>query len=384
MTRPADGAWLNACLIGRAGSRAALNTPALVLDLPAFERNLQAMARYCEQRGLALRPHAKTHKCGEIARRQMAAGAVGLCCAKLAEAEVFAALGVTGLLLTSPVVTDMGLARLIALLARAPDLMVVCDDADNARRLGRGAAAAGLRLRVLVDIDVGLGRTGVATLRDGVQLARLIAETPGLELYGVQGYAGHVMHIRGRGARRAATSAALELLRGFKRELERCGLAPRIVTGGGTGTFDLDPDLGVLTELQAGSYVFMDREYNDVWGGSEGPPPFETSLFVQSTVVSAARPGRATTDAGCKAFATEAGVPSVASGAPPGTTYAFFGDEQGLLSLPPGAGRLAPGAVVSCVTPHCDPTVNLYDVIHVVRDGALVDIWPVEARGRAQ
>ena len=158
------------------------------------------------------------------------------------------------------------------------------------------------------------------------------------------------------------------------------GLAPKLVSGGGTGTFDIDPDAQVLTELQVGSYVFMDRQYNDVWSSR---PPFETSLFVQTTVISANRTGLATTDAGFKAFATDAGAPVIASGAPSGASYFFFGDEQGGILYSEETSKLQPGDIVSCVVPHCDPTVNLYDRYHVVRGEMLAAIWPIEGRGRS-
>ncbi|MES1972152.1 MAG: DSD1 family PLP-dependent enzyme [Pseudomonadota bacterium] len=375
---------INAPLIGRPASRAALNTPALVLDLSSFERNLASMAEAARRRGVQLRPHAKTHKCCEIARRQIAAGAIGLSCAKLAEAEIFAQSGIGGLLLTSPVVTRQGIERLTALARVAPDLMLVADDPENVRALDEAAAAAGLCLRVLVDLDVGLHRTGVASVGDGIALARMIARSPALTFAGLQGYAGHAMHIAGREARLAALEASARQLRDLRDGLTRVGLPPAIVTGGGTGSFDLDPGFDVLTELQVGSYVFMDREYAEIWSDCRETPPFEAALFVQTTVISASHPGRCTTDAGCKAFATEAGPPRIVAGAPDGAHYAFFGDEQGLVTFAEEQGRLAPGSVLTCLTPHCDPTVNLYDVLHVVRDDVLQDIWRIEARGCSQ
>ncbi len=164
--------------------------------------------------------------------------------------------------------------------------------------------------------------------------------------------------------------------------LVKHGLAPKILSGGGTGTFDIDPDAQVLTELQVGSYVFMDRQYNDVWEKPGGAPPFATSLFVQTTVISANRAGLATTDAGLKSFATDADAPKLAVGAPEGASYFFFGDEQGGI-LYSGEPKLMPGHVVACVVPHCDPTVNLYDCIHAVRGDTLEAIWRIDGRGRS-
>ena len=368
--------YLNSDLIGVPDGRAKLATPALVIDFDAFERNLAAMTAHAARHGIALRPHAKTHKCAEIARRQISAGALGVCCAKLGEAEALADAGIPSLLITSPVVTERGLARLMALNARLPDLMAVCDNAGVAARLAAAATAAGKPLRLLVDIDPGLGRTGIAP-SDAAALVRCVAQSDGLEYAGLQCYAGQVQHIESANERRDASLSALKELSALCDRLEAEGLKPAIVSGGGTGTFDIDPDARVLTELQVGSYVFMDRQYNEVWPR----PPFETSLYVQTTVISANRTGLATTDAGFKAFATDAGTPVIASGAPEGAAYFYFGDEQGgvIYSGEP----LAIGQMITCVVPHCDPTVNLYDCFHVVREGTLVEIWPIEGRGRS-
>jgi D-serine deaminase-like pyridoxal phosphate-dependent protein len=165
--------------------------------------------------------------------------------------------------------------------------------------------------------------------------------------------------------------------------LAKSGHAAHIISGGGTGTFDIDPDAHVLSELQVGSYIFMDKQYNDVWEKPGDRVPFEVSLFVQTTVISANRPGLATTDAGFKSFATDAGPPLLASGAPNGATYFFFGDEQGGITYPRDGAMLTPGDIVTCIVPHCDPTVNLYDVYHCVRGDTLEAIWPIEARGKS-
>jgi D-serine deaminase-like pyridoxal phosphate-dependent protein len=211
-----------------------------------------------------------------------------------------------------------------------------------------------------------------------------IAASPGLSFAGIQGYAGHLQHVGDRRERAATTLAAMALLDEMRAALEGQGLACPIVTGGGTGTFDLDPGAGALTDLQAGSYIFMDGQYNDVWEKDGEAAPFATSLFVQTTVISANHSGIATADGGLKAFAADAGPPRIVSGAPEGTVYLARSDEHGRLELPPGHNRLAVGTAVTCAVPHCDPTVNLYDHYHVVRGDTLVDIWPVDARGRSQ
>ncbi len=372
---------VNRHLIGVAGGRSQLATPALVVELDVLKRNIALMAALCAKAGIALRPHAKSHKCASIAKLQRAAGAVGFCCAKLGEAEALTAAEVSDILLTSPVVAEQALVRLAALNAAAEGLMVVIDTPEMVARLGAAARASGKTLGVVVDLDIGLHRTGVAPGK-AADLAVAVAGEAGLSFEGLQAYAGHLMHLGDAAERAAKSKAALELMASVRDELTRRNLPPKILSGGGTGTVHIDPGLGVLTELQGGSYVFMDREYNDVWTKAGDAPPFETALFVQTTVISAALPQLCTTDAGLKSFATDAGPPVIAKGAGATASYFFFGDEQGGVLCGEAADRPALGDVLSCVVPHCDPTVNLYDAIHVVEGDTLVDIWPVEARGR--
>lgn len=374
---------LNAELIGVAGGRWKLATPTLVIDLDAMERNLARMARHARASGIALRPHAKTHKCAEIARRQIAAGALGICTAKLGEAEALAHAGIDSILITSPVVTDSGIARLVALNARLGELMAVCDNREIADRLASAATSSGKKLKLLVDIDPGMGRTGLRPGDEAATFVRSVARNPAFELVGLQCYAGNLQHLESANERRDRSLSALGELGSLCRRLRDDGFALDVLTGGGTGTFDIDPDARILTELQVGSYVFMDRQYNEVWEKSGGPPPFETSLFVQTTVISANRDGLATTDAGFKAFATDASSPVILHGAPTGASYFFFGDEQGGILYSSADGKLAPGDVITCAVPHCDPTVNLYDSYHVICGDRLETIWPIEARGCA-
>ena len=382
MTRPQTGAQeVNAALVGKAGGRNELATPALVVDLDIFERNIARMAEFARARGIALRPHAKTHKCAEIARRQIAAGALGICVAKLGEAEALAQAGVDSILITSPIVTGRGITRLMELNARVGELMVVCDNAAIATKLADAATAHGRKLKLLVDVDPGMGRTGIRPGSDAAQLVQKIARNPAFEFKGLQCYAGNLQHLESRNERRDKSIAALAELADLCRRLRSEGIAPDILSGGGTGTFDIDPDARILTELQVGSYIFMDRQYNDVWEKSGARVPFETALFVQTTVISANRDGMATTDAGFKAFATDAGPPRIVSGAPSGASYFFFGDEQGGILYAPDEARLKPGDVVTCAVPHCDPTVNLYDFYHLIRGERVEAIWPIEARG---
>ncbi|MCF8469687.1 MAG: DSD1 family PLP-dependent enzyme [Parvibaculum sp.] len=369
-------------MIGRQGSRAMIPTPALVLDLDAFDRNVARMAEHCRMNGLSVRPHSKTHKSVTIAKAQVAAGALGVCCAKLGEAEAMAAGGIESILLTSPVVTVQGIGRLMVLNAKLPELMVVVDNPENGRALAAAAAEAGRVLKVLVDLDVGLHRTGIRPGEGATELAELLDAAEFLDLRGLQAYAGHLMHIHDFAERREKSLSAMRVLGEQRDALKEKGLPCDIVSGGGTGSYNIDPEAKVLTELQGGSYIFMDKQYNDVVLGNGAAFPFETSLFVQMSVVSNNTRNLATTDAGFKSFSTDAEPPQLLSGAPEGAGYFFFGDEQGGILLPDGA-SLPLGSVLTAMTPHCDPTVNLYDAYHVVRGDTLVDIWPIEARGRS-
>ncbi|HEX2594022.1 MAG TPA: DSD1 family PLP-dependent enzyme [Rhizomicrobium sp.] len=375
--------YLNASLIGVPGSRWQLQTPALVVDLDILERNIAKMAEHAKAHGISLRPHAKTHKSVEIAKRQLAAGALGQCCAKLGEAEALAAGGIDGILLTSPVVTTGGVARLMALNSRMNNLMATCDNLEIAKRLNAAATSAGKPLQVVVDIDPGMSRTGIRPDGGAVELVEFVTQAEGLTLAGLQCYAGQAQHMESPNERRSASLGVMSDFGKLRDTLKAKGITPPLMSGGGTGTFDIDVDAKVLTELQVGSYVFMDRQYNDVWEKPGERTPFETSLFVHTSVISANREGLATTDAGLKAFATDAEPPRIAAGAPDGATYFFFGDEQGGIIYPRDGKKLTHGDQLACVVPHCDPTVNLYDCYHAVRGDTLEAIWPVDARGRS-
>lgn len=371
----------NAALIGQPGSRWQLATPALIVDLEGLEENIARMAGFCEAHDIALRPHAKSHKSVEICRRQIAAGAVGICCATLGEAEVMAAAGIAKVTITSPVAGGAKIGRLAALNASTEGLIAVSDHAGNVDALNLAAQAENVPLKLLVDFDIGHHRTGAATIDAAVDLARRIDAAPHLELAGIQAYGGHLQHVPNFSAREAAAGEASQRLRDAIEALDAAGLEPAIVTGAGTGTYEIDTNLGLYTELQAGSYIFMDVEYADAALWPDGGKPFESALFVQTTVVSANHSGQATTDGGLKAFATDGPLPLIAWGALEGAAYSFTGDEFGCITLPPGE-ELALGTVVECMVPHCDPTVNLHDYYHCVRGDDLVDIWRVDARGK--
>jgi 3-hydroxy-D-aspartate aldolase len=369
----------NAGLIGAQGAVARLSTPCLLLDDEALEDNLEAMMERVRRYGRQLRPHVKAHKCAAIGRRQLEAGAVGLCCATVREAEVMGEAGLEGILVTSPVTAPAMIQRLARLRDRVGDLAVVVDS-----DVGVDAAVQGFSaekpLGVLVEIDVGQGRTGVMRPEDAVRLARRAEGLPQLRYRGVQAYYGHLQHVPAYADRKARAAEQWAQLQPFMDALSAEGLPPETITGGGTGTHLLDLEEGPFTEIQPGSYLFMDKQYGAI-ELVQGATPFRTSLTVATRVISANQPDLVVLDAGFKAMATDAGPALVASGASADAAYQFMGDEHGGLRFRAGTTRPAVGNLVHLVAPHCDPTVNLHDWFHVMRDGRLVDIWPIDARG---
>lgn len=372
----------NAKFIGVKGGRRQLNTPALLLDLDVLDRNIATMAAHAKKAGINLRPHSKGAKSIEIARRQVAAGAIGICCATLGEAEALAAGGIENLLITSPVVTPAMIDRLMVLNGRSRGLLVVADNPDNVEALAQAGAATGQSLALVVEFDVGQGRTGTTSVEAAAALARRVTSSAHLHYAGVQAYYGHLQHIQAHADRKAAAAAQMARVKALLDHLKAEGLSPAIVTGGGTGTFDIDPDGHVYTEVQAGSYPFMDREYLEIAMTAGGSSPFAAALFVQTSVVSANREGLAIVNAGYKSFATEGGPPVVTSPELANASYRLMGDEHGGVAYDAKSARLTIGDVVEFLTPHCDPTINLYDRYHCVRGDMLVEIWPVDARGR--
>lgn len=370
----------NQHLVGCPDARARLNTPALLLDLDALERNIRTLADYARSAGVNLRPHVKSHKSVEIARRQIAAGAVGVCCATISEAEVLARGGVNDILITSPLTTAEKIVRLFRLSLRVERLVVVTDHPANVEQLAEAARAFGRAVRVLVDIDPGMHRTGVATATECVQLALDCARRNELIFEGVQCYAGLGQHIETLAARRAYSFSMMDTLQAICAKLRDAGCAPGTISGSGTGSFDIDAPARVLTELQPGSYVFMDNQYCRL-EYAEARPSLERSLFVQSAVVSANHAGFVTVDAGLKQFAVDGGLPLVMRGASLGAAFAYMGDEHGRVAVGEGRARPTLGARIEFGVPHCDPTVNLYNHFHCFRGEKLVDIWPVDARG---
>lgn len=363
----------------------AIETPALVVDLDAMERNLAAMAAFAKDRGLRLRPHAKMHKSAAIARLQIAAGAVGVCVQKTSEAEALADAGIADIYISNEVIDPRKLAR-VAALAKRVRMAIAVDSAGGVERLAAAIRDAGSTIDVFVEIDVGQGRCGAPPAAAGALAHRVVSHAPpegGLRFAGLQAYHGGAQHLRGAAEREAASRHAAALASAARAGITAAGIACPLVTGGGTGTFAFDAASGVWGELQCGSYLFMDRDYADN-AIATNAPRFEHALFVKSQVVSRGA-AHAVVDAGHKSHAIDSGLPRVWKRA---LEFASGGDEHGILRLPHGAPASelpALGDSVWLVPGHCDPTVNLHDRYVAVRGGLAsgrVDaVWPVDARG---
>jgi len=341
-----------------------LPTPALLLDLDKFEANLARMAARIKESGKSLRPHAKAHKCVEIARRQIAAGAIGVCVATVAEAELMAAGGIPGLLLTSPVADPLKMIRIVNTGA-----MVVVDHTQQGAWYDQAARAAGKKLEVLVDLDVGDHRTGARSPEDAAEIAEAVDQAANLELRGLQAYSVLGSHAGGLEERQRVSRESFQIASRALGIMLRRGLSTDVVTGASTGTWDIDTAVPDLTELQAGSYVLMDLAYR-----REGLD-FQNALTVLATVVSANHTGFVTVDAGFKAFATDRGYGPEALGLP-GSNYRWGGDEFGYVDMSDGLPKL--GSLLEFIPPHCDPTTNLYDRIYACRGGQVEAVWPLK------
>lgn len=355
---------------GSVPTKSEIPTPALLVNLDALDANIARMAEKVKQSGKQLRPHAKAHKCVEVSRRQVAAGAVGVCVATVEEAELMCRAEIDGLLLTSPVADPVKMWRIVATGA-----MVAVDHAQQVAWYEAAAARAGRVVDVLVDVDVGDHRTGAGSVEQALEIARAVDRAAHLRLRGLQAYSVRGSHAGPFEERSRVSQAALERAGNVRDEMARAGLSTEILSGGSTGTWDIDLCLKDVTELQAGSYVFMDLAYQRL--GLD----FARALTVMATVISANHAAFVTVDAGFKAFSTDRGYGPEAVGLP-GATYRWGGDEFGYLDV--AESRPTLGDRIEFIPPHCDPTVNLYDRMWACRAGQVEAMWPVMARSRVQ
>jgi 3-hydroxy-D-aspartate aldolase len=355
-----------------------IDTPALIVDLDAFERNMQKMAALSRSMAIRLRPHAKTHRCPAVALKQIENGAVGQCCQKVSEAEVLVRGGVRDVLLSNEVLDRRKLRRLAAL-AKTARISLCFDALEQVVVASAAAQEFDVELGALVEIEVGMGRCGVAAGRAAATLAKQIDAAPGLRFLGLQAYQGAAQHLEAYAERAKAIEHAAAAVRLSKDAIEREGLRCEVIAGGGTGTFMFEGRSNLWTELQCGSYIFMDGEYAALKGSrGEAYEEFEQSLFVLSTVMSVAGEGRAILDAGLKSYSLERGLPTI-HGCNAGRLIKAS-DEHGTVALAPGA-FLPLGTKIKLAPSHCDPTINLHDQYICVRNDRVEAIWPIAARG---
>ncbi len=353
-----------------------LDTPALVIDVPAMERNIARMDAFFADKKAKLRPHAKTHKCPTISHKQLAAGhAVGITCAKLGEAEALAAAGIKDILIANQIVGPQKIARLMGL-AHQADVMVAVDDPVNVEQLSAAAVDAGVRLRVLVEVNIGMNRCGVEPGEPALELARKVAEAKGLRFMGLQGYEGHLVMHPNLDERRQRTLAAMKSLVDTRHLIEGAGLEVTIVSGGGTGTYDITGTIEGVDEVQAGSYVFNDVRYRSV--GAH----FDCALTVLATVISRPTPTVAVTDAGHKVLTSEFGLPELIG--VEGASLTRLSEEHGKVEFEAPNRDLRPGDKVEFIPSHGCTTINLFDCYHVVRDDRLEAVWNIAGRGKSR
>jgi 3-hydroxy-D-aspartate aldolase len=360
-----------------------IQTPCLVLDLDALERNIIKMGDYAKAHGVRHRSHGKMHKSVDVQKLQeRLGGAVGVCCQKVSEAEVFARGGIRDILVSNQVRDPAKIDRLARLPKHGARVIVCVDDLANVAELSSAAQKHGTTLECLVEIDCGAGRCGVATSGEAVALAQAIDAAPGLAFTGIQAYQGAMQHLENYADRKAKVDDAIALAKATVDALRAAGLAPELVSGGGTGSYYFESNSGVYNELQCGSYAFMDADYGrirDKNGKRIDEGEWENALFILTSVMSHAKPSQAVCDAGLKAQSLDSGLPVVHRR--DDVTYISASDEHGVVEDKHGVLRI--NEKLKLVPGHCDPTCNLHDWYVGVRNGKVEVVWPVSARGKS-
>jgi 3-hydroxy-D-aspartate aldolase len=360
-----------------------LDTPALCLDLDLMEQNVAKMQAALKRNGMVSRPHAKTHKCAAIAKYQLSTGSIGICCAKLSEAEAFFAAGIEPILMTTSNPSPRKVRRAMALRKKNPQFIQAVDEEPNARDLSAAAKEAGVTADVVIDIAVGT-RSGIPAGDGALALAKLIDTLPNLRLRGILSYDGGVQHQKGFAARKARALQAIEANAATREAMKKAGLNVEIFSGGGTGTYNIMHLVPGFSELQVGSYLFMDMQYLAIGGedGDEVYKDFAPSLTVTTTVMNNRFPGQLTTDAGSKALTLNKPNPGVIG--EPGMDYTAGSDEFGSIKVTSASKAYKIGDKMELIVPHCDPVVNEYDQIYGIRKDRVDVVWPITARGKSQ
>ena len=360
-----------------------LDTPALCVDLDKLQRNIDKMQRACNANKIAVRPHAKTHKCAAIAKLQMAAGAIGICAAKLSEAEALFEAGLDRIMMTTANLPPAKIRRAMQLKKRYPGFVQAVDYDQNARDLNDAAKEAGVVADVVIDVAVGT-RTGIPPGEDAIKLAQLVDKQPNLKLRGLLSYDGGAQHITGYATRKERALKAIEENARTQEKMKQIGLNTEIFSGGGTGTYNIYHLVPGFTDVQAGSYIFMDMQYIAI-GNADGQPvydDFEPSLTVLVTVVNNRFPGRLTTDGGAKALTLN--VPHAGVIGEPDMDYNAGSDEFGSITFKEARKDWKMGQKMELIVPHCDPVVNEYDYIYATRNDRVEAVWEITARGHSQ
>ncbi len=360
-----------------------IQTPCLILDLDALERNIKKMGDYAKAHGMRHRSHGKMHKSVDVQKLQeRLGGAVGVCCQKVSEAEVFARGGIKDILVSNQVRDAAKIDRLARLPKYGARIIVCVDDVANVADLSAAAQKHGTQLEVFVEIDCGAGRCGVKTAPEVVEIAQAVEAAPGLKFTGIQAYQGAMQHMDSYEDRKAKLDAAIAQVAEAVEALKAVGITPELVSGGGTGSYYFESNSGVYNELQCGSYAFMDADYgriHDKDGKRIDQGEWENSLFILTSVMSHAKPNLAVVDAGLKAQSVDSGLPVVFGR--DDVKYIKCSDEHGVIDDPDGV--LAINEKLRLVPGHCDPTCNVHDWYVGVRGGKVEALWPVSARGKA-
>lgn len=362
-----------------------LETPCLILDQDILEQNLLRMQTLADSKGKKLRPHAKTHKSIALAKKQIEYGAIGVCAAKISEAELLAKAGIKEILLTGPVASNTKIKRIIDILLICPSLIVTLDNRQIGEALNNELQKVNLKINVLLDIDIGLHRTGVKP-SDALKFGKYVLSQKNLRLCGIQAYAGQLQHITSFKERKSAALNCIEEVIPVFNKLKSETGDFMIFSASGTGTFEIDMDIPEITEHQVGSYVFMDSEYLQV-ESSEGSKHFELfkpALKLLTTVVSANQYGFVTVDAGLKSIYKDGSEPQIITPEFLGLKYDWFGDEYGKVIYNKNQKVPTLGTVLELITSHCDPTINLFDHIYITKGRKVVDIWEINLRGCSQ
>ena len=360
-----------------------LDTPALVVDLDVLEANIATMQRTVARNGIASRPHAKTHKTPEIARMQLETGAVGICVAKISEAHALFKHGIEPLLMTTSNVTPTKINRAMHLRKWCDQFIQATDTPENARLLAEAADSLGLVADVVVDVDPGGHRTGITPGRPALELAQLVDRLPSLRLRGMLCYDGGSQHVTGFEKRESQTLERLVPAAETFEQFQRAGLSTEIFSGGGTGTYNIDHQTPGLTDVQVGSYVFMDAQYMGIGGMNDADvySDFNPALTILTTVLNAQYEGRATTDAGAKACTINR--PWAIVKGETGMSYTSGSDEFGSIRYEDPSRTYQVGEKLELIVSHCDPVVNLYDQMYAVRNGVVESVWEGSARGQS-